>query len=451
MAWLVTGGAGYIGAHVVRALQATGRQVVVLDDLSTGSAVRVPEGVPFVRGEVRSRRAVRRALSEAGPEITGLVHLATRTGAAASVDKPLQFWSQNVGGLQVLLEELVEADVCQVVLASSVAVYGRSMVQLDGRTRITENTPPVPATPFGATHWAAEQMLEASAQAYGWKALSLRLFTVAGAGAPTLGATSTEGLIARILAVRQDGQRPQIYGDDFPTPDGSLVRDIVHVSDVAAAFVQAVRVVEASHLAANASQEAASAVRAAGERMHSAAARAEQEARKLPGAGLAAGMATGVPAAAEAASIAAAKALERLPGASRALGLADGALGSMAGENLRDQVTGVAAQLGSLVAKVAGVEEGVRLTDHLAVNIGTGRGHSAFEVVEAMRGSVGEPFAVDIVPRRSGDPAYVVAAPELAASLLGWRARASLREITDSSWAAWQHSHPQTPAADDTE
>ena len=100
-----------------------------------------------------------------------------------------------------------------------------------------------------------------------------------------------------------------------------------------------------------------------------------------------------------------------------------------------------AAQLGSLVAKVAGVDEGPRLVDHLAVNIGSGRGHSAFDVVEALRGSVGDPFAVDIVGRRAGDPAYVVAAPELAAGLLGWRARLGLRDITDSAWAAWQHAH----------
>jgi UDP-glucose 4-epimerase len=450
MAWLVTGGAGYIGAHVVRALQASGREVVVLDDLSTGSAHRVPVGVPLVRGEIRSRRAVRRALSDTGRQVTGVVHLATRRGAAPSVREPLRYWSQNVGGLQVLLEELLDAGVRQVVLGSSSAVYGRTLTTLDSRTKVTESLPTDPATPLGGTHWAAEQMLAAAAHAYEWKALSLRLFTVGGAGAPSLGPTSTEGLIGRILTVRGEGKRPQVYGEDFPTPDGSLVRDIVHVNDVAAAFVQAVRVVEAAHLAALTSAEAASAVRAAGERVQSAATRAEHEARKLPGVGLAAGMASGVPAAAEAASIVAARALERLPGASRALELAadglDGALGSVAGENLRGQVTGVAAQLGSLVAKVAGVEDGPRLTDYLAVNIGTGRGHSAFDVVEALRGSVGDPFAVDIVARRAGDPAYVVAATDLAASLLGWRARLSLREVTDSAWAAWQHDHPTDPS-----
>ena len=131
-------------------------------------------------------------------------------------------------------------------------------------------------------------------------------------------------------------------------------------------------------------------MKAAGERVHNAAVRAEQEARKLPGASLAAGMAGGMPAAAEAASIAAARAFERLPGASRAMGLAaesvEGTLGSKATDGLREQVTGVAAQLGSIVAKAAGMDNGARLVDHAVVNIGTGRGHSAFDVIEALRG-----------------------------------------------------------------
>ncbi len=120
----------------------------------------------------------------------------------------------------------------------------------------------------------------------------------------------------------------------------------------------------------------------------------------------------------------------------------EGTLGSKATDGLREQVSGVAAQLGSIVAKAAGMDNGARLVDHAVVNIGTGRGHSAFDVIEALRGSIGEPFAVDIVARRAGDPAYVVASPDLAASLLGWRPRLTLRDVTDSAWAAWQHSHP---------
>ena len=107
MAWLITGGAGYIGAHVVHDMVASGREVVVLDDLSTGRADRLPPGVPLVKGDVGNRRAVRRALTQ--HPITGVMHFAARKQVGESVERPLYYWSQNVGGLQVLLEEMVEA------------------------------------------------------------------------------------------------------------------------------------------------------------------------------------------------------------------------------------------------------------------------------------------------------------------------------------------------------
>ena len=107
MAWLITGGAGYIGAHVVRDMVASGRDVVVLDDLSTGRADRLPAGVPLIKGDVSNRRAVRRAF--ASHQITGVMHFAARKQVGESVERPLYYWSQNVGGLQVLLEEMVAA------------------------------------------------------------------------------------------------------------------------------------------------------------------------------------------------------------------------------------------------------------------------------------------------------------------------------------------------------
>lgn len=119
----------------------------------------------------------------------------------------------------------------------------------------------------------------------------------------------------------------------------------------------------------------------------------------------------------------------------------DEALRNSATEGVRDQVTEVAAQLGSLVARVAGADDGPRLVDHRSVNIGTGHGSSVFQVVESLRSSTGTPFAVDIVASRPGDQPSIVANPDLAARLLGWRARHSLRSITDSAWTAWQHQH----------
>jgi nucleoside-diphosphate-sugar epimerase len=136
-----------------------------------------------------------------------------------------------------------------------------------------------------------------------------------------------------------------------------------------------------------------------------------------------------VPAAARAVELAA----QRIPGVIRATSAPGGRRGQAG-----DLVAEVASQLGSMVARVAGVEDAPRLDHHVSVNIGTGRGYSVFEVIESLRRSVGQEFAVDIVERRAGDPPALVADPTLAHALLGWRARRSLADMTDSAWAAWK-------------
>jgi UDP-glucose 4-epimerase len=449
MAWLITGGAGYIGAHVVRDMLASGRDVVVLDDLSTGRADRLPAGVPLIKGSVSNRRAVRRALTGSAA-ITGVMHFAARKQVGESVDRPLHYWSENIGGLQVLLEEMLAAGIAQMVFSSSAAVYGQPVLP-SAADRITETTPCAPISPYGHTKLAGEWMVAATARAHGWKTLSLRYFNVAGAGAPELGDPAALNLIPLVLQALSEQRRPVIFGDDYPTPDGSCVRDYIHVADLAAAHVAAARVVEAAHATAQIPVDPSAAVRSAGEKVQHAAARAEQAATRLPGGTLAVEVANQGTAAAEAAAEvaghAAARAIERVPPAGWAVELAAQRLPraireSTSSSGMRGQATEivaeVASQLGSLVAKVAGVEEAPRLVDHLAVNIGTGRGYSVFEVIEALRASVGDPFAVDIVGRRAGDPAALVAAPDLAAQLLGWRARHGLSDMTDSAWAAWQ-------------
>jgi UDP-glucose 4-epimerase len=450
MAWLITGGAGYIGAHVVRDMRASGRDVVVLDDLSTGRAARVPSGVPLVKGSVGDRRAVRRALSTGEQRITGVMHFAARKQVGESVQRPLHYWSENIGGLQVLLEEMAAAGIAQMVFSSSAAVYGQPTVA-HPTDRITESTACAPMSPYGHTKLAGEWMVAATARAHGWKALSLRYFNVAGAGAPELGDPAALNLIPMVLEALDGGRRPQVFGDDYPTPDGTCIRDYIHVADLSAAHVAAARVVEAAHASALSPVDPSAAVRQAGETLQSAASRAEHAAAKLPGGTLAVEVAGQVPAAAEAAAEvaghAAAKAIEKVPGAGRAVELATqrfpGAIratttsGGVRGQ-ATELVAEMASQLGSIVAKVAGVEEAPKLVDHMAVNIGTGRGYSVFEVIEALRASVGDPFAVDIVGRRPGDPPALVAAPDLAARLLGWRAKHGLADMTDSAWAAWQ-------------
>jgi UDP-glucose 4-epimerase len=455
MAWLITGGAGYIGAHVVRDMRASGREVVVLDDLSTGRAERLPDGVPLIIGAVGNRKIVRRALRESGQEITGVMHFAARKQVGESVDRPLHYWSENVGGLQVLLEEMAEHGIAQMVFSSSAAVYGQPTDHgAEVTDWITESTTCVPINPYGATKLAGEWMVSETARAAGWKALSLRYFNVAGAGSPELGDPAVQNLIPLVLEAFTEGRRPRVYGEDYPTPDGSCVRDYIHVSDLSAAHVAAARVVEAADAAAHSGIDPTAAVRSAGEKVQQAADRAEHAATRLPGGTLAVGVASqsadAAEAAVEAAGKTAARAIDKVPGAGRAVEAATHRLPeairvSTASSGVRgpatDLVAEVATQLGSIVAKVAGLAEPPPLLDHMALNIGTGHGYSVFEVIEALRETVGDQFAVDIVGRRPGDPPALVAGPHLAELVLGWHAKRGLRDMTDSAWEAWQYRH----------
>jgi UDP-glucose 4-epimerase len=432
MAWLITGGAGYIGAHVVRDMVASGRDVVVLDDLSTGRAARLPAEVPLIKADVNNRRAVRRAFTQ--HPITGVMHFAARKQVGESVERPLYYWAQNIGGLQVLLEEMVDSGTLQMVFSSSAAVYGQPDLTpgapgVSGVGRILETAPCTPMNPYGATKLAGEHMVAATARANKWHAMSLRYFNVAGAASPELGDPAALNLIPMVLEALEMGRRPKVFGDDYPTQDGSCIRDYIHVADLSAAHVAAARIVEISHQA--------EVLRAAGDRVQDAANRAESAASRLPGGSAAVGAAAQVPA----------RAIERMPAAARAVELAaqriPGVIRSTTGASGRrgqagDLAAEVASQLGSMVARVAGVEDAPHLRDHVAVNIGTGTGYSVFEVIEALRRSMGKEFAVEIVERRPGDPPALVADPGLAGALLGWRARRSLNDMTDSAWAAWR-------------
>ncbi|WP_143649730.1 NAD-dependent epimerase/dehydratase family protein, partial [Streptomyces tricolor] len=147
MTWLITGGAGYIGAHVVRAMTEAGERTVVYDDLSTGVAARVPAEVPLVRGSVLDADRLARALAE--HEITGVVHLAAKKQVGESVDRPLHYYRENVEGLRVLLEAVTAAQVPSFLFSSSAAVYGMPDVDL-----VTEETPCRPLSPYGETKLA---------------------------------------------------------------------------------------------------------------------------------------------------------------------------------------------------------------------------------------------------------------------------------------------------------
>ena len=320
MTWLVTGGAGYIGAHVVRALRTDGADVVVLDDLSTGEGSRVSDGVPFVQGSLLNRGLVRQALAEHG--VTGVVHIAAKKQVGESMADPLLYYRENVEGLVCLLDGCRDAGVERFVFSSSAATYGLPDVDL-----VDEDTPGAPLSPYGESKLVGEWMLRHCERAYGLRAMNLRYFNVAGAATAELGDTGVFNLIPMVFERLEAGERPLVFGGDYPTPDGTCVRDYVHVADIADA-----------HLAA---------------------------ARALEG----------------------------------------GAAGA-------------------------------------TYNIGRGEGSSVLDVLRVVADVTGRNTTPDVVDRRPGDPARIVAAVDRIRAGLGFTATRDLPDMVSSAWAGWQLRHP---------
>lgn len=234
MAWLVTGGAGYIGAHVVRAFRSVGLDVVVVDDLSSGIAAFVPDDVPFARGSILDRALLDRTFAE--HPVEGVVHIAGFKYAGVSVQRPLHTYDINVTGTAVLLGAMATAGVDRMVFSSSAAVYGTPDVDL-----VTESTPKHPESPYGESKLIGEWLLADQAVAVGLQHTSLRYFNVVGSGAPDLYDASPHNLFPLVFEALLEGRTPRIYGNDYPTPDGTCVRDYLHVADLAEAHVAAAR------------------------------------------------------------------------------------------------------------------------------------------------------------------------------------------------------------------
>jgi len=230
MTWLVTGGAGYIGLHVVRALRAGGQDAVVLDDLSSGRAELVD--VPLVRGSVHDADLLRATMRD--HDVRGVIHLAAKKQVGESVERPLYYYRENVSGLMTLLEVMGECGVDVLVFSSSAAVYGMPDVEF-----VTEETPTTPLSPYGETKLVGEWLTRDAAVASGVRFALLRYFNVAGAAVPELSDTGVANLIPMVFQRLSAGQRPLLFGDDYPTPDGSCVRDFIHVADLAEAHVAA--------------------------------------------------------------------------------------------------------------------------------------------------------------------------------------------------------------------
>ncbi|MEU1039216.1 UDP-glucose 4-epimerase GalE [Streptomyces sp. NPDC005907] len=234
MTWLITGGAGYIGAHVARAMTEAGERVVVLDDLSAGVPGRLPGDIRLVQGSSLDGGLLKRVLAKHA--VTGVVHLAARKQVGESVAQPTRYYQENVGGLATLLEAVAGAGVERFVFSSSAAVYGNPDVDL-----ITEDTTCAPMSPYGETKLAGEWLVRAAGRAHGMATVCLRYFNVAGAAAPELADTGVFNVIPMVFDRLTRGEAPRIFGDDYPTPDGTCVRDYIHVADLADAHLAAAR------------------------------------------------------------------------------------------------------------------------------------------------------------------------------------------------------------------
>ncbi|WP_433618151.1 UDP-glucose 4-epimerase GalE [Dactylosporangium sp. CA-139114] len=229
MTWLVTGGAGYIGAHVTAALLAAGEPVVILDDLSTGDARRVPPGVPFLIGDAGDPATIRDTLHR--HRVTGVMHLAGSKSVPESFHKPQWYHRQNVTVVENVLDAMAEAGVTRLVFSSSAAVYG-----LPASPTVAEDAPARPINPYGQSKLDAEHAV-ADSPGVSW--IALRYFNAVGAAAAHLGDHGTTNLLPRVLRAARTGEPLTVTGTGLPTPDGTAIRDYVHVADIAAAHLAA--------------------------------------------------------------------------------------------------------------------------------------------------------------------------------------------------------------------
>jgi len=321
VAILVLGGAGYIGSHAAHALRRSGYEVVLYDNLSTGFR-RLAQGFELVEGDIADEARLRPVLAR----VDAVMHFAAHAYVGESVENPRKYFQNNVLAALSLLNSALDAGIRRFVFSSSCAVYG-----IPGQIPITERTPREPVNPYGASKLFFENALEAYGRAYGLRSVSLRYFNAAGAA----GSKNESGEIGEmhdpethliplaLAASTANGPELQVYGSDYPTPDGTCVRDYIHVNDLADAHVRAMQYLEKGG-------------------------------------------------------------------------------------------------------------------DSLAINLGTGRGHSVLEVIQAAEKATGRPVRRTIGPRRPGDPPVLVADPAKAQNVLGWTAKRNLADIVSSAWAWMQ-------------
>src|SRR4051794_7494484 len=233
---LVTGGAGYIGSHAVLALKDAGWRVAVIDDLSNGSREVVPEGVPFYQGSIAERVLVDSIIDQL--HIGAIMHFAGSIVVPESVENPLKYYANNTLASHRLISAAVDAGVKHILFSSTAAVYGEPE-----QVPVAEDDPKLPINPYGASKLMTERMLEDASAAHPFNYGALRYFNVAGADPEgrtgQMGKGSTH--LIKVACEAAVGKRPHVavYGNDYPTPDGTCIRDYIHVADLAAAHVAA--------------------------------------------------------------------------------------------------------------------------------------------------------------------------------------------------------------------
>ena len=232
MTILVTGGAGYIGSHMVHELVDAGEPVVVLDNLSTGFRFLLPASVPFISGSTGDRDLVGKIIAQHG--ITAIIHFAASIVVPDSLRDPLDYYRNNTMNTCALIDTAIQGGVGQFIFSSTAAVYGNVK-----ESPIPEDAPTAPISPYGTSKLMSEIMLHDAGRAHGLRFVVLRYFNVA--GADPRGRTGQSGPIAthliKVACEAAVGKRPKmdVYGNDYPTPDGTCIRDYIHVSDLARA------------------------------------------------------------------------------------------------------------------------------------------------------------------------------------------------------------------------
>jgi UDP-glucose-4-epimerase GalE len=318
LAILVTGGAGYIGSHAARALRRSGYEVVIYDNLSSGFR-RLAEGFELVEGDISDEAKLRPVLTR----VDAVMHFAAHAYVGESVENPRKYFRNNVLAALSLLNSTLDAGIRRFVFSSTCAVYG-----IPVKVPITEQTPREPVNPYGSSKLFFENALEAYGRAYGLSSMRLRYFNASGADESgeigELHNPETHLVPLALAATTDQGPELQVFGSDYPTPDGTCIRDYIHVNDLADAHVQALQYLE--HLD-----------------------------KKAP-------------------------------------------------------------------------------SESLAINLGTGRGYSVLEVMQAAEKVTGRPVRRKIGPRRAGDPPSLVADPAKAKKVLGWTAKYNLGDIVSSAW-----------------